>query len=156
MGNISWQAAVDYTVNNNLPTLHLTFSFPRSAARSLLGARVRGVAAYVEGIGDQTTVFSGTVAPPDQTVVVDEAGKLTTLTQGRVSADLSRVQSRKSVRPPDVVGISVLRNLSPFSPDKPMKEAQLWVLNIDRYSASGDDVTQATDVQLDLFLLGVR
>ena len=129
---------------------------PRGASRGLFGVRLRGVTAYIVGVGNQSTVFTGQVSPPAHSLVVDEKGIVSGVAQGRSWADLARIQSRASTRPPDVVGTSFLRNLSPVTPDAPKDETDLWLIEIDRFSTTGEDVTQAKDVQLDILVMGIR
>jgi hypothetical protein len=99
--------------------------------------------------------WRGRIYPPSKAVFTDQSGKETAVTQQSMPCDLARIAARGLSRPPDMVGLSHLRNISPLSPSGDATPESAWKLSVSRVSVFGKDLLEITDLSLDLMVSGL-
>jgi hypothetical protein len=135
-------------------TLDVAVRLQQAAFGPLYAVKLRGLSASVcsDNIkpGD---AWRGT-RPPRSSMIVMHDGTSVVVSQDSLPCDLGRVTDRACPRPPDLVGTSQLRNLSPLSPPNESSSDSAWLLTIERISMLGTDIVSVEDIALDLLVNG--
>lgn len=153
----AWDLARQNISSGATTRFEMALQFPRDAFEAYSRVRLRGLSASVAHAtasvdGDS---WRGTIQPPANSVYLDAEGGELTVVQAALQSDLARVAGRGASRPPDIVGMSHLRNMSPLSPTAAQDARSAWHLVIERESVFGKDILEVTDVCLDLMVSGL-
>ncbi len=124
---------------------------PKSPIELLRLARLRGVSAFIVGPASEVC-WRGEIVPPTKATQRDAAQTLVPVQQTGRKCDLARVLPRMAMSAPDVVGTTLLRNLSPISGTAEQGDAARWHVQI-RTPAVGS-LNKLKDIQIDLLCAG--
>lgn len=126
------------------------FDIPEQLFPDQRHVRLRGISAFVVGDSAKGNIWTAAITPPRNSTCrhmpnsVFPLGHEVKLDQTKIPpCRLGRIETRDSTRPPDVVGISALHNVSPFG---------TWHISLSPVSSTGTPTKSLADVQIDLHL----
>jgi hypothetical protein len=138
-------------------SLQVEFFIEDTMVRELRGVRVRGVMLSVlDTRAADADSWTGKITAPKSAISCDSAGARHQFIQILKPVDAGRIFNRSSTRAPDLIGISELRNASPFGDLGSVTTAdRSWRMEISGKSLLGASATNLTDVIVEVVVSGV-